>query len=428
MKIRKNPKFFEIRRKIKEYKKRLDTLKNQGFRFPKDIYDDIETLEEKISYKPLNDILHHKKIKIYVEIISVFFIIIISLIIISQIHPTMKIIIDDDFFDGMDINREIKIFNITGTTTHSNGIVSSFKIQIDNTSWEDVEIVQSNWEYLLNITKLTNGSHNISFQCSDGKYYSEITKISFNITESSANEPNVTIEYPQDDISVSGWINISGTAEGGNRKIQHVELQINETEYIIKNVTNKWFYNCNTSLFTNGSYQITAICYTNENQSKIVSVNITIDNPIQNDGEPLDKVVIADSGGFQISFLPLSEKIIPGEDYKIKVYHKKEPKYSFPQLTYLQIKNLPQGLNVTIPISTLITPADGIGRYVEISIKINNQIDKNSKITFQMTCPTNYIIVNTIEVWDWLERFRDFRVLQLGDLLTDDIWFETGDW
>src|SRR6056297_1781043 len=104
----------KIKKKIKEYKKRLSNLKLQGFTFSKRIYDDIDELERKVKQPTRVNQLWKNKTPIFASIF--FFLILVILVLIlppTDEPPTLSI----DFtnvYDGMKITES---FHIDGTAS-----------------------------------------------------------------------------------------------------------------------------------------------------------------------------------------------------------------------------------------------------------------------------------------------------------------------
>ncbi len=73
---KRNRNIFEIKRGILKCKKRLDALKNQGFIFSQDIYDNLDLLEKKIIESSLIRQIWNKKLPLFAGIIIIFSIII----------------------------------------------------------------------------------------------------------------------------------------------------------------------------------------------------------------------------------------------------------------------------------------------------------------------------------------------------------------
>ncbi len=430
MKIRKNPKLFEIRRKIKEYRKRLDTLKNQGFRFSKDIYEDINTLEEKISYKPLNNLSHSKKIKISLGIISVFLIIIIAIAIIPPPspppikpgnspgivnNPLMEISIDN-VYEGMQINKS---FTIYGNTIHKIGTISYVKVEIDGSNDWIFANGTSIWTYFFNISNRSEGKHVLSFRCSDGKENLTIHRTIY-IENISQIVKKITVEIltPNNEDLVSNLEYIAGSIQANNCNIQGVQIKFDEEDWseieIIKH-KNFFYFDWNTRNMENGPHKISVRAYDDaENYSKIENISITIDNDEFDPGEVT---------GFQIFFFDVNN-IKANQTYNISGIHRKEnkPKYT-KQFTILNYVNTHDWLNISFTDPILETPADGKTYYFSFNIKITDDAPMNTHIKLEMSCLTGAQGIFGSSPYKWNKLWE-----RRSSILTNDIDIQTGEW
>ena len=92
--------------------------------------------------------------------------------------------------------------------------------------------------------------------------------------------PVVTIQYPSEEITVSGTLTIQGEAwdEDGNDTIVSVEVKIDNGEWITAEGITTWQYVWNTTNVINGNLTIYVRAYDGELYSEIVSVTVNVFN------------------------------------------------------------------------------------------------------------------------------------------------------
>jgi hypothetical protein len=143
----------------------------------------------------------------------------------------------------------------------------------------------------------------------------EITKPVENIP------PKVEITNPEEGQTVSGIINIFGTAADSDGEVELVEVKIDEEAWKTATGTESWSIEWNTSNYTNGNHSIYARSYDGTNYSKIDIVNVTVENGIDNipptvkiNTPELEKLYITLFGRtFKIPFPFITNSIILGK-------------------------------------------------------------------------------------------------------------------
>ncbi|OYT61119.1 hypothetical protein B6U81_03780 [Thermoplasmatales archaeon ex4484_30] len=93
--------------------------------------------------------------------------------------------------------------------------------------------------------------------------------------------PTVTITSPLNNSTVSGIVNIQGTASDDGT-VQRVEIKIDSGLWMTATGTTSWSYSWNTTLVSNGNHTIYARSYDGTNYSSIVSVAIIVNNILPN--------------------------------------------------------------------------------------------------------------------------------------------------
>jgi Bacterial Ig domain len=419
---KRNRNIFEIRRGILKCKKRLDALKNKGFIFSQDIYDNLDLLEKKIIESSLIRQIWNKKLPLLAGIIIIFSIIM-SL---NNFYPSLltdglvlnetkiKEIMDiavNNVHDEMVITENITII---GTASYPNGNILSVHVKIDEGIWKNATGTNQ-WYYQLYIDELSDGNHTLSFRCSDGKDFS-ITerKILIDKGPITENAPTVTIHYPNNNgDDISGIININGTATAGVGEIQRVEIQFDGSDWITVTGKTTWQYNWDTKTVENGTCYISVRSYDNESQSKINQIIVNVDNP-----PPEYEVIIPDIEGvntFQLYIFGSDEVMKPNETYTGQGFHrKKEEIFSRDTLIRLEVTNTYDWLTVSLPDQPIVTPPDYVLYNFSIDISITDDADMNSRGKFTITATYG-------------PRFR-FNLDFLLNQDPHDIDFYTGQW
>jgi len=94
-------------------------------------------------------------------------------------------------------------------------------------------------------------------------------------------KPDVELTYPQNGFTVSGVVKIYGIAYDLDQEddIVKVEININDSDWIIAEGTNNWSYDWGTYNLEDGPYKIFIRCWDGEEYSDIIEISVIVKNP-----------------------------------------------------------------------------------------------------------------------------------------------------
>lgn len=438
----------KIKERISTCRKRLDTLKDQGYVFSKDIYDDIASFETKIKHLTLPYRMWDNKRPMFVGIIGVF-VIISAIIIFPYINPeSLDLgdgIVSDDFFmnitlDNLVNNTIIKSNEIiNGTATHSHNATLTVQVRINNGTWENVT-GSTVWQYKLFIDDLPEGDYTLFFKVSDDELEPVIIKriISIQKEQEPPKKPTVEFIHPEDNDIVSGVVHINGTAKAGTGEIQEVQIRFNHDEdsWVTAEGTTDWRYNWDTIGIENGEYIIEVRSYDDLSNSTIIHIMVVV----QNEGDEDEFEFEFDDSPDGVFYFHIRSPLLtfePGKNYTLNGYHKKESTSSlFPDLntvyTVLEINSKPAFLNISLPEETLITPPDNKTYTFSIIISISENAPMNAirMVSIIFTYPTYpmYSVYNFLNDFFPLEDFFPRFARILVPRTHSEITIHTGQW
>jgi hypothetical protein len=125
--------------------------------------------------------------------------------------------------------------------------------------------------------QLIQGDHTINLAVSDDKGRMAYTSISLSITQPLP--PSVSINSPNDNERINEVTLISGSASDVDGYIDSVDIKIGIENWVSAQGSSNWNYNWDTTLYSDGQYELSARSLDNENQySNIASISVVIDN------------------------------------------------------------------------------------------------------------------------------------------------------
>lgn len=168
--------------------------------------------------------------------------------------PTLSIISPAD---GATVSGTIQV---DGTASDSSGI-ARVEYQIDSWDWR-LATGTSSWNFLLDTTLLSNGSHTISVRATDGASPPN-TSSDLSRTVSVSNgfdttPPTLSINSPTEGAEVSGTTLVTGAASDDSSGVDRVEYQIDSTEgaWTLASGKTTWSFQWNTATHSVGSHTI----------------------------------------------------------------------------------------------------------------------------------------------------------------------------
>ena len=92
------------------------------------------------------------------------------------------------------------------------------------------------------------------------------------------NKPEIELSYPQNGFTISGVVKIFGTANDLDEDddIVKVEININDSEWIVAEGTNNWSYDWGTYNIKDGPYKIFIRCWDGEEYSDIIEITVIV--------------------------------------------------------------------------------------------------------------------------------------------------------
>jgi hypothetical protein len=187
---------------------------------------------------------------------------------------------------------------IQGTATDPDkGNIESVFVSIDNTvNWKLVTGTTS-WNYNWDTTKYSNGAHTIYAKAYDGEDSSEIVSVTVTVDNGGNIAPQVSITHPSDGTTVSGNVEIRGSASDTDGEVQVVEIRIDNEGWREVTGTSNWDYDWDTTAYTNGEHTIKARAKDDLGlYSQEKSIRIIVDNG----GNILPSVQITSHSGSEV--------------------------------------------------------------------------------------------------------------------------------
>ena len=191
--------------------------------------------------------------------------------------------------NGVVLSNTVTVNGIAGDPD-GNDTLEKVEIKIgDDGQWIRVSGTTS-WSYQLDTTQFPNGQHTLYARAYDGEKYSGVedgtyNRVTFTVEneeQPSENEaPTVSITYPIDGATVSGIVNITGTASDPDGSVTAVFVKIGDGNWVAANGTTAWYYIWDTLNFDNGEHVISAYAIDNGGKSSSVeSVTVNVNNPV----------------------------------------------------------------------------------------------------------------------------------------------------
>lgn len=409
---------FKMKKRVSECKKRLDVLKDRGFIFPTDIYEELEAIKTRIIQPSLVHQMVNKKGQISAMVIFI----IVTSIFLNSILPigggvppepplftlTINNIEDDSIIDDN--------YLINGTASYRYGFISAVQIKIDDNDWKNVTGTE-NWSYILDVDNMTQGYHLLMFRCmSENENSSYTTKTIF--VDNIANMPTVSMLYPASSgEDLSGIININGTASGKKRDIKQVEIRFNGGSWYDTTGSEEWAYNWLTTENMNGQNVIEVRSYDGIQYSEILETRVIVYNE--------KKVLIPDfknNEHYQFYIPPSDFLLTPNTTNELRVYHRGRYipgilKSKIPIKTHLEINTEHDWLEISLSEESITTYPNNEKKEIKIRISINEN------------APMDTIIPITITYWYGFVdsgKYPFFKRIQPSE--HPDVYFFTGQW
>ena len=147
--------------------------------------------------------------------------------------------------------------DVTGTAS-DNVSVAGVAIQVDGGSWIAASGTTS-WTVSIDTRAYADGEHTIAARATDTAGNSSLTSVTVGVVNTTvdANPPKVTIISPSPGATVSGTVEVSGTA-ADDRTVAAVAVSLDGGEWRAASGTSSWQYSFDARALTVGSHVVTA--------------------------------------------------------------------------------------------------------------------------------------------------------------------------
>ena len=152
-------------------------------------------------------------------------------------------------------------------------------------------------------TGLSIGNHTIHFQVLDDQgVWSEEVSTTLEVKEDVPPEnkfTTVTITNPLDSTTLTGIVNIKGSASDEDGTVEKVDVLVDGEWFTVTGITS-WEFELDTTSLDNGEYQIKVLAFDGEDYSNDTVITVNVENVVEN---PKDND--EDSPGFEAGFFAL---------------------------------------------------------------------------------------------------------------------------
>lgn len=187
--------------------------------------------------------------------------------------PTVSI---ENPTEGETVNGTV---DVSGTASDPEGNLSSVEVRIDGGSWQTASGTSS-WSYSWNSSDVQDGDHKIEARAHDDNTSSAIDVVNVTVdNEAETNEPpTVTIDTPSEGATVSGTVEVSGTASDPDGSVSTVEVRVDGSSWQTASGTDSWTWSWDTTSESDGGHTLEARASDGSTHSGTASRNVTVDN------------------------------------------------------------------------------------------------------------------------------------------------------
>ncbi len=190
--------------------------------------------------------------------------------------PTITI---DKPQDGATVKDSVVV---EGTASDPEGDLQTVEVSIDGGTWQTASGTSS-WTYTWDTTDEAEGQHTIEARSYDGGNHSQVDKHVVTVDNEGSSSttnaaPNIQIDQPGAGATVSGTIDIRGSASDPDGSVSFVLVRIDDSDWREASGTTVWEQSWETTPLANGEHVIYAKAYDDDGRIGIASRTITVDN------------------------------------------------------------------------------------------------------------------------------------------------------
>jgi hypothetical protein len=167
------------------------------------------------------------------------------------------------------------LIEIFGSTSDVDGkeTITLVQVRIGNL-WESATGTSS-WSYIWDTNVLEDGDYEISVRAFDGELHSQVESVTVSVDNPYPPTLTLFTDVPE---TVSGTLDLRGTASDEDGDIDRIEILIDSGEWELITTSNDWAYELDTVDLSNGLHTITIRATDDEGDFDLIILGIFVEN------------------------------------------------------------------------------------------------------------------------------------------------------
>lgn len=167
------------------------------------------------------------------------------------------------------------VVDVRGTASDPENSLDQVRVHVDDGPWQNVTGT-SQWSFSWNTTNVTDGNHSLTVEADDGNLTAtEVVNVT--VANEANEDPIVAIEQPEANATVSGEVEVAGTASDPDGTVEQVLVRVDDGLWHEADGTENWTFQWQTSSWVDGEHTVVAKA-DDGNATSTASVNVTTDN------------------------------------------------------------------------------------------------------------------------------------------------------
>lgn len=176
--------------------------------------------------------------------------------------------------EGRTVDGEV---DVTGVADDREDGIERVEVQVDDGPWQEA-VGTNRWTFNWNTSTVEDGNHTVTVRVHDGGPAPAATD-QVNVTVSNARNdpPSLRVEEPEPDATLSGPVNVTGSAHDPEGDLQQVQVRVDDGPWETARGASSWFLRWNSSTVSEGDHTLAVRADDGETRT-VEFVNVTVEN------------------------------------------------------------------------------------------------------------------------------------------------------
>lgn len=169
--------------------------------------------------------------------------------------------------------------DVVGVADDRENNIDRVEVRIDDGPWQEA-VGTSSWIFNWNTTKVKDGNHTVTVRVNDGgPAPADTDQVNVTVSNSRDDPPSLRVDEPEAGASVSGTVNVTGSAHDPEGALQQVQVRVDDGRWQTARGASSWFLRWDSTSVPDGNHTI-AVRADDGKTRTVETVDVSVENAV----------------------------------------------------------------------------------------------------------------------------------------------------